>query len=317
MGPVTVEPHDRVTPDAEAAPSNWVDRLPAAARPFARLARFDRPAGMWLLFWPCGWGLAAGGGLRISAAGGGPAARWWLLPLFFFGAVAMRGAGCVYNDIVDRDLDRSVARTRDRPVASGAVSVRAAGGWLVVLGLCALPVLVALRPLAAAVALGSLGLVAAYPFMKRITWWPQAWLGLTFNWGVPVAWTAVAPPSPAMGLLYAAGIAWTLGYDTIYALQDLEDDALAGIKSSARALGGWARAGVAGFYSAAVALLGASLWLVWPDPLVLVAIIPAAAHLAWQAAALRDRTPSSALRLFRSNRTAGLLVFAACAVAGA
>jgi 4-hydroxybenzoate polyprenyltransferase len=298
---------DRATPDAERAPSTWVDRLPMRLRPYARLARIDRPAGMWLLFWPCGWGLGAGGGL---------VRHWWLLPLFLFGAVAMRGAGCVYNDIVDRDLDRSVARTRDRPVASGVVPLRAAWVWLVVLALCALPVLLALRPLAAGIALGSLALVAAYPFMKRITWWPQAWLGLTFNWGIPVAWSAVAAPSAAMALLYAAGVAWTLGYDTIYALQDIEDDALAGIKSSARALGARARAGIAGFYAATMGLLAAALWLVRPDPLTVLALLPAAAHFAWQVIVLRPADPARALALFRANRTAGLLVFAACAVAG-
>ena len=303
------------TPDAESVPSTWVDRLPPAARDYARLARFDRPAGMWLLFWPCAWGLAAGGGLRLSMAEGlrSPA---WLLPLFLLGAVAMRGAGCVYNDIVDRDLDAQVARTRDRPVASGAVPVRAAAVWLVVLALCALPVLLALRPLAREVALASLALVAAYPFMKRITWWPQAWLGLTFNWGVPVAWSAVAAPSAAMVLLYAAGVAWTLGYDTIYALQDVEDDALAGIRSSARALGARTPAAVAACYALTVALLGGALWTVRPDPLVVLALLPAAAHLGWQAATLRRADPSRALRLFRANRTTGLLVFAACAVAG-
>lgn len=296
---------DVATPDAELRPSTWIDRLPLRARAFARLARFDRPAGMWLLFWPCGWGVAAGGGLR---------SHWWLLPLFLIGAVAMRGAGCVYNDIVDRDLDRSVARTRDRPVASGAISVRAAWAWLVVLALCALPILLVLRPLAAGIGLGSLALVAAYPFMKRITWWPQAWLGLTFNWGILVGWSAVATPSVAMALLYAAGIVWTLGYDTIYALQDLEDDALAGIKSSARALGGRTRAGVAGFYAATVALITAALWLVRPDVPVLLAVAPAAVHLAWQVAALHDQAPAQALRLFRANRTTGLLIFAACTV---
>jgi len=297
---------DRATPDAELMPSSWTDRLPAAARPYARLARLDRPAGIWLLFWPCGWGLAAGGGF---------VSHWWLLPLFLFGAVAMRGAGCVYNDIVDRDLDRAVARTRDRPVASKAVSVRAATVWLVVLALCALPVLAALRPVSAAIALASLGLVAAYPFMKRITWWPQAWLGLTFNWGVLVGWSAVAEPSPAMALLYAAGVAWTLGYDTIYALQDLEDDALAGIKSSARALGPQARAGIAIAYVAASVLLAASLWRVRPELLVFAAIGPATAHLWWQVAALRTGDAACALRLFRANRTTGLLIFAACVVA--
>ena len=298
---------DRVTPDAERAPSGWVERLPERARPYARLARMDRPAGMWLLFWPCGWGLAAGGGLMR---------QWWLLPLFLVGAVALRGAGCVYNDIVDRDLDRSVARTRDRPVASGAVSVRAAWIWLIGLALAALPVLIALRPLAADIALASLGLVAAYPFMKRVTWWPQAWLGLTFNWGILVGWSAVAAPSWTMALLYAAGIAWTLGYDTIYALQDIEDDALAGIKSSARALGKGARFGVAVFFTATVALVAAALWTVRPNGLVLIAIVPAAAHLMWQIAMLRDTAPANSLRLFRSNRVIGILIFAACAVAG-
>lgn len=296
---------DPATPDAD--PAGWIGALPAAWRPYARLARFDRPIGSWLLFWPCGWGLALAGGLR---------AAWWLLPLFGVGAVAMRAAGCVYNDIVDRDLDARVARTRDRPVASGAVSPRQAAAWLVALALCALPVLLALRPLAAAIALGSLGLVAAYPFMKRVTWWPQAWLGLTFNWGVLVGWSAVATPSPAMLALYAAGVCWTLGYDTIYALQDLEDDALAGIKSSARALGRHARAGVAAFYAAAVVLAATALWLVRPDPLAVVALVPAAVHLGAQIAALRDHAPARALRLFRSNTLAGLLVFAACAVAG-
>ncbi len=305
MGTPDVKLADTASPDAERAPSTWVDALPAAARPYARLARFDRPIGSWLLFWPCGWGLAAGGGL---------VSHWWLLPLFLFGAVAMRGAGCVYNDIVDRDLDRSVARTRSRPIASGSISVTRGWVWLVVLAMCALPVLLALRPLAAGVAIGSLALVAAYPFMKRITWWPQAWLGLTFNWGVLVGWTAVADPSWAMVVLYAAGLCWTLGYDTIYALQDIEDDALAGIKSSARALGAGARGGIAVFYAATVGLSGAALWLARPGSPWLLALLPAAAHFGWQVASLSDHDSARALRLFRSNRAAGFLIFAACAL---
>ena len=296
---------DVATPDAPRA--GWVDRLPLAARPYARLARLDRPAGSWLLFWPCAWGLALSGGL---------VARWWLLPLFGLGALAMRAAGCVYNDIVDRDLDARVARTRDRPVASGRVSVRAASTWLVALALCAVPVLLALPPDAALVAVASLALVAAYPFMKRITWWPQAWLGLTFDWGALVGWLAVAPPGRAMLLLYAAGIAWTLGYDTIYALQDLEDDALAGIKSSARALGRGARAGVAAFYAAAFALLAAAVLAAHADRLALLALLPAGGHFMWQVAALRDHEPVRALRLFKSNIVAGALVFAALATVG-
>ncbi len=295
------------TPDAETAPASWVDRLPARWRDYARLARFDRPIGSWLLFWPCAWGLALAGGLRT---------HWELVGWFAVGAVAMRGAGCVYNDIVDRDLDARVARTKDRPLASGRVSRRAAWVWLVALALLGFVVLVQLRWQAQLVALASLALVAAYPFMKRITWWPQAWLGLTFNWGVPVAWIAVAPASWGLAALYAAGIAWTLGYDTIYALQDIEDDALAGIKSSARALGNRARVGVAAFYAATVALAVLAVWLRYPDRLALLALAPAALHLAWQVAALGDRTSANALRLFRANREAGLLIFAGLAVVG-
>jgi len=296
---------DTATPDAR--PGSWVEALPERARPYARLARLDRPAGSWLLFWPCGWGLALGGGLIE---------HWWLLPLFGIGAVAMRAAGCVYNDIVDRDLDAQVARTRDRPVASGRVSVRAAWIWLIVLALCALPVLLALPPDAAAVAVASLALVAAYPFMKRVTWWPQAWLGLTFNWGALVGWLAVAPPSWTMALLYAAGVFWTLGYDTIYALQDIEDDALAGIKSSARALGLRARTGVMIFYVVMLILLAAAVLRAHVDLLALIALLPVGGHFAWQVASLRDHDPARALRLFKSNIVAGALVFAALAVVG-
>ena len=295
------------TPDAETRPSSWVDLLPEKARDYARLARFDRPIGTWLLFWPCGWGMALSGGLRE---------HWPLLLWFGLGSIAMRGAGCVYNDIVDRDLDAQVERTRDRPLASGRVRTRAAWAWLVALALVGLVVLLQIRWQAQLVALGSLALIAAYPFMKRITWWPQAWLGLTFNWGIPVAWIAVADPSWALLVLYAAGVAWTLGYDTIYALQDIEDDAMAGIKSSARALGDGARAGVAVFYTATVALLAAAIWLAHPDRLAFLALVPAAIHLTWQVLALGDRRPVNALRLFRSNRTTGLLVFAALAVVG-
>ncbi len=294
------------TPDAETAPSSWVDRLPAGVRDYARLARFDRPIGSWLLYWPCAWGLALAGGLRE---------HWPLLLWFFAGSVAMRGAGCVYNDIVDRDLDARVARTRDRPLASGRVSLKAAWVWLVALCLVGLVVLLQLRWQAQVVALGSIALVAAYPFMKRITWWPQAWLGLTFNWGVLVAWVAVADAGWPLAALYSAGIAWTLGYDTIYAVQDIEDDALAGIKSSARALGPRAQTGVALFYAATAALLGLAVWWTVTLPLALLALLPAALHLAWQAASL-DQTPATALRLFRSNRTTGLLVFAALAAVG-
>jgi 4-hydroxybenzoate polyprenyltransferase len=276
-------------------------------QPYARLARLDRPAGWWLLFWPCAWGVALADGL---------VADWALILWFGVGSIAMRAAGCVWNDIIDRDLDAQVERTRARPVASGAISVKKAMAFAIGLSLIGLVVVLQLRPLAQIVAVASLGLVAAYPFMKRITWWPQAWLGLTFNWGALVGFVAVADPAPAMGLLYAGGVAWTLGYDTIYALQDIEDDAMAGIKSSARALGARARAGVAAFYAAAVALWGGAVWEVARDPLAVAALLPAALHLAWQVLRLRDVSPANALALFRANRTTGALVFAAMAVVG-
>lgn len=296
---------ERATPDSETA--GWIALLPAPARAYARLARLDRPAGSWLLYWPCVAGVALAGGLVMD---------WPLLLWFLLGSIAMRAAGCVWNDIIDRKLDAQVERTRDRPVASGAISVRAALLFAANLSLIGLVVLLQLRPLAQAVALSSLLLVAAYPFMKRITWWPQAWLGLTFNWGALVGYTAIATPSVAMALLYAAGIFWTLGYDTIYALQDIEDDAMAGIKSSARALGPRAQAGVAGFYVLSILCLAASLFAALPNWLSMAAVLPLALHFAWQAHQLSDTSPARALALFRANRQAGLLLFAACAVVG-
>lgn len=293
-------------PDTQA---HWLLRmLPAVARPFALLARLDRPIGWWLLFWPCAWGVALAGGVI---------ANWPLLGWFLLGAIAMRGAGCVYNDIIDRDLDRQVARTASRPLASGAVSVRAAGGWLLLLLLIGLVVLLQLPRLAQIVALAAIVPVAAYPFMKRITWWPQAWLGLVFSWGALVGWVAAGQAlSLTLWSLYAGTIAWVIGYDTIYALQDVEDDALVGVRSSARRLGGRVRLGVAGFYALAVLFWALALWLIRPDPLVLVALMPAACHLAWQVAGLDLSDPHAPLACFRSNRFAGLLVFAACFVVG-
>ncbi|MFC3712049.1 4-hydroxybenzoate octaprenyltransferase [Sphingoaurantiacus capsulatus] len=299
------EPTDRATPDA--LKRSWVEWLPDAWRPYARLARFDRPIGTWLLFWPCVWGVALAGGLPRDL---------YLLLLFGLGSLAMRGAGCVYNDIVDRDLDAQVERTRDRPVASGRVSVRAAWNWLFALCLVGLVVLIQLQPIAQGIALASLALVAGYPFMKRITWWPQAWLGLTFNWGVLVAWAAVTGEIglPVL-LLYAAGVFWTLGYDTIYALQDIEDDALAGIRSSARRLGGGVRTGVAIFYMLALACFAAALFLAGASPWAWPALALVAAHFGWQVATLSSDDPARALRLFRANTVTGFLVALACFVA--
>jgi len=282
--------------------------LPAKLRGFALLARFDRPIGWWLLFWPCAWGVALAGGLRE---------QWSLVFWMLLGAVAMRGAGCVYNDIVDRDLDRSVARTRSRPLASGAISVKAAWVWLLLLCLIGLAVLVRLDRVAQFIALGSLAPVAAYPFMKRITWWPQVWLGLVFSWGALVGWAAVRGAiEPPMLLLYAGSICWVVGYDTLYALQDREDDALIGIRSSARRMGNHVRAGVLGFYVTALAFWAVAVWMVRPDWIALVALLPMAAHLVWQVAALDPDDGIDGLIKFRANRFAGFLMFLACAAVG-
>ena len=295
-----------IVPDSEHR--RPLSALPQRASALVQLARFDRPLGAWLLYWPGAWAVAlAGGAVR----------RWDLLLWLALGAAAMRGAGCVYNDVVDRDLDARIARTRDRPLASGRVSLRVAWAFLVGLCLIGLVVLLQLDRTAQAIALASLAPVALYPFMKRITWWPQAWLGVVFSWAALVGWpAATGAVAPAMLWLYAGSIAWVIGYDTIYALQDIEDDALAGVKSSARALGRHARAGVAGFYSAALLLWVGALWAVRPDPVALAALLPAAGHFGWQVLTLRRADPASALARFRANRFAGLLVFLACAVVG-
>ena len=295
-----------LTPDTEHR--GLVALLPAAARPFALLARFDRPIGWWLLFWPGAWGVALAGGAIT---------RWDLILWLLLGSIAMRGAGCVYNDIVDRDLDRQVARTRSRPLASGAVSLKAAWIWLVALCLIGLVVLLQLNLYAAIVALLSLALVAGYPFMKRITWWPQAWLGMVFSWACLVGWSEIAGKLTIPGLLlYAGSIAWVIGYDTIYALQDREDDALIGVRSSALRMGSRVRLGVGLFYVAALLLWGGAVWLVRPDPLALAALLPVAAHFGWQVGTLSPDDGAGALARFRSNRFAGFLMFCACFVVG-
>jgi 4-hydroxybenzoate polyprenyltransferase len=237
----------------------------------------------------------------------------WLL----LGAVAMRGAGCVYNDIVDADLDRQVARTASRPVAGGRISAKAAWTWLLALCGVGLVVLLQLRFEAQLAALSSLVLVAAYPFMKRITWWPQAWLGLVFTWGAVVGWTALRSDRlEVMAALYAGSIFWCVGYDTIYALQDREDDAMVGIRSSALRLGGHVQAGVITFYGLALTGWGLAFWLLREDWLALLALLPAGVHLMWQALTLNPADPDNPLARFRSNRFTGLLVAAACLVVG-
>ena len=296
---------ETIVPDTEHR--GLVARLPQGPRDLAQLARLDRPIGWWLLFWPCAWAVwLAGAGWQVELLA-------WLL----LGSVAMRGAGCVYNDIVDANLDRQVARTASRPIASGRISRRQAWFWLVALSLLGLLVLVQLRPLAQGVALVSLGLVAAYPFMKRITWWPQAWLGMVFSWGLLVGWTQLRGDNlDALAALYAGTALWVVGYDTIYAMQDREDDALVGIRSSALRLGGHVQGGVALFYGGAVALWALGLWLYRDDWVALLALVPAAGHLAWQVATLDGGDAGNPLSRFRANRWTGALVAAACFVVG-
>jgi 4-hydroxybenzoate polyprenyltransferase len=294
-----------IVPDSERR--GFIGALPPRLRPYASLMRLDRPIGSWLLYWPCAW----------SVALASVHSQWALFLWLGLGAFTMRGAGCVYNDIVDRDLDVQVERTRLRPLASKRVSVGSAWALIGVLCLLGLIVLLQLNWLAALIALASFAPVAAYPFMKRITWWPQAWLGLVFSWGALVGWPAVTgsfalPPL----LLWFGSIAWVVGYDTLYAIQDKEDDALVGVKSSARRLGRSAALGIGMFYGLAVLLWGAAIWTVRPDWLALLALAPAAAHLANQALRADPDDGDLALRVFRSNRTCGLLVFLAMLVVG-
>ena len=285
----------------------FIGALPPRLRPYASLMRLDRPIGTWLLSWPCAW----------SVALAGVHGRWDLFLWLFLGAFAMRSAGCVYNDIVDRDLDSQVERTRLRPLASGRVSVRSA--WVLIALLCAVGLLVLsrLNVAAAVISLVSIAPVAAYPFMKRLTWWPQAWLGLVFSWGALVGWPAVTGGLAwAPILLWFGSIAWVVGYDTLYAIQDMEDDALVGVKSSARRLGDKAALGVGICYAIALLLWGAAIWDVRADWLALLALVPAALHLANQVLRADPRDGEGALRLFRSNRTTGFLVFLGMLVVG-
>jgi 4-hydroxybenzoate polyprenyltransferase len=341
---VTADPR---LPDAPR--TNWVDaHAPEALKPWLRLGRFDRPIGIWLLLIP-GWqGIA----LAVAQYRKTPDLYdLWLVIGFGLGAVLMRAAGCAFNDIVDRDIDRQVARTADRPVASGRISVKQAFGFIAVCCLISLGVLLTLPVMAIWLGVGSLMLVAAYPFMKRITWWPQAWLGLTFNWGAlmgfaaalplaaasllpaeivpefrPFWWSAGVPGEvvtvlawqaylPAL-LLYLGGVFWTLGYDTIYALQDIEDDAMVGVKSSARRLGGRVKAGVAIFYALAVVFAAAAGVQAGLGPLFALGMLACAGHLAWQVRRLQPDDPALALKLFKSNREAGLILLAAIACGG-
>ena len=336
---------------------NWVDeRAPEGLKPWLKLGRFDRPIGIWLLLLP-GW---QGITLALSQYQATPEVyELWLFVGFGLGACLMRSAGCAFNDIVDRDFDAKVARTASRPIPSGRISVKQAWAFVVGCSLVSFLILLTLNLTAILLGVGSLALVAAYPFMKRITWWPQAWLGLTFNWGALMGFAAAVylaafptvqaaardmfpllettfgrnpwfrldanlmTPSdvymrpvafvPAI-LLYLGGVFWTLGYDTIYALQDIEDDAMVGVKSTARRLGRSAARGVGLFYGMAVllaAMAGAAAGL---GPLFYAVVVVYAAHLAWQVRSLRLDDPALALKLFKSNREAGFILLAAVAV---
>jgi 4-hydroxybenzoate polyprenyltransferase len=276
--------------------------LPAGARPYARLARFDRPIGTWLLLFPGWWGIALA------------APRWpdlRLMALFALGAVVMRGAGCTLNDIADRHYDGQVARTRLRPLPSGAVTVRQAVGFLLLQLAAGAAVLFSLNRASIILGIAVLGLIGSYPFMKRVTYWPQVFLGLNFNWGALVGWTAVTGTlaRPAL-LLYLGGIFWTIGYDTIYAHQDKEDDALIGVKSSALALGQHTRPWLFVFYSAAVLLSGLAGRAAGLGGLFWAGLATAALQLAWQAAVVDIDRPADCLAKFRSNRVVGWLMLA-------
>jgi len=283
--------------------------MPSRVQPYLRLMRVDRPIGSWLLFLPCVFGAALGAAATGRAFG--TLHDLWLVGLFASGAVVMRGAGCTYNDIVDRDIDARVARTRGRPIPSGAVRVKAAWLFLLAQGGVGLFVLLQLNLLSVLIGAASLALIAAYPFMKRITWWPQAWLGLTFNWGALVGYAAVADRLDAPDLLlYAGCIFWTLGYDTIYALQDKDDDALIGVKSTARLFGEQSRTWVAAFYGLAIVCMAAAIAATGAHAWLAVLFLPAAIHLVWQLSVIDTASSASCLKVFRANRDAGLLVAA-------
>lgn len=297
------EQSDQTGKVADANEDNWVDRFaPAWSRPYMRLARWDRPIGFWLLFWPCAFSV---GMVAVAVPPNG--FNFELLAWFFIGSIAMRGAGCTLNDIVDVDIDARVARTRSRPIPSGQVTKRQAAIWLALQCLVGLIVLLQLKPFAMILGLSALILVVIYPFMKRITWWPQLFLGLAFSWGAMMAWANAFSTlhSPAI-ILYIGTILWVIGYDTIYALQDREDDALVGVKSTARLFGDHARTMIALFY---VAAFGFWVWAgmaASAHTIFYVATIPTALILLWQIVTLDPNSPENSLKRFKANHWVGL-----------
>ncbi|TRD22753.1 4-hydroxybenzoate octaprenyltransferase [Palleronia caenipelagi] len=294
---------------ADAVKGNWVDHwAPEPTRPYLRLSRADRPVGTWLLLLPCWWGLA------LAAAHGGEVSglTFWIALGCAIGAFLMRGAGCTWNDITDREIDGSVARTRSRPIPSGQVTVKQALGWAVIQSLIAFGILLTFNGTAIALGVLSLLPVAVYPFAKRFTWWPQVFLGIAFNWGALLAWAAQdGGLHPAAVLLYLSGIAWTLYYDTIYAYQDIEDDALIGVKSTARLFDSRPIPWLISFAAATVVLMaGAVIWALGSDPrlwIALAAPVGLGAHLLWQLRRFDRTDPAACMVLFRSNRDAGLI----------
>src|SRR5271154_3875895 len=294
-------------PRVADATGNWVDtRAPLWSRPYLRLARLDRPIGSWLLLLPCWWSAALASALAHDVS-----RLPLIIVLFFAGAFAMRGAGCTWNDITDRDLDAKVERTRSRPIPAGQVGVRQALAFLVAQALIGLAVLLQFNRFAIATGIASLAIVAVYPFMKRITWWPQVVLGLAFSWGALIGFAVVLGRIGAPALfLYAGSIAWVIGYDTIYAHQDTEDDALIGVKSTARLFGAHTHRALVVFYSLAVVLIGVAVSISGAGFPAWLGLAAFAAHLCWQIARLKIDDPALCLRLFKSNRDAGLLLFA-------
>jgi 4-hydroxybenzoate polyprenyltransferase len=286
---------------------NWVDGLaPVWTRPYLRLARLDRPIGSWLLLLPCWWSVAL-----AAVAAREPLPNIWYLILLFIGAFAMRGAGCTWNDIVDRDIDARVERTRSRPLPSGQVTLAQAVGFMVLQALIGLAVLLQFNRFAIGVGVASLAIVAVYPFMKRVTYWPQIALGLAFSWGALMGWAIAFGrlDLPAF-LLYAGAIAWVIHYDTIYAHQDSEDDALVGLKSTALLFGERTKPILAMFSTAAVVLLAAAGLTAGAGVVFLIGLAAFAAHLAWQVVRLDIGDPALCLKIFKSNRDAGLILFA-------
>ena len=298
---------------ADAASGNWVDAYaPRGLRPYLRLARMDRPIGTWLLLFPCWWSLLLALAAQSPAADAPPpelTIAVWYGVLFAVGAFVMRGAGCAFNDYVDRDYDAKVARTRSRPIPSGQVTPKAALAFVVGLSLVGLVVLLQFNAFTIALGIASLALVAVYPFMKRFTYWPQVVLGLTFNWGALVGWASVyGALSAAPVLLYAGAVAWTVGYDTIYAHQDKEDDLSLGLKSTAIRFGEATKPWLAGLYACALTAWAAAVLAVGSSGPALVALCLIAAHFVWQVATLNTDDTDNCLVRFKSNRTVGLLL---------